>query len=63
MEFIQCYPIVLDEPDMPMMMIYPPYPQEATPDPGPAEEDLLQKHDLGNINQAIIRKRDASPPC
>ena len=30
MEFVQCYPIVLDEPDMPMMMIYPPYPQEAT---------------------------------
>ena len=57
MEFVQCYPIVLDEPDMPMMMIYPPYPQEATLI-GPAGEDLLQKHDLGNINQAIIRKRD-----
>ena len=57
MEFVQCYPIVLDEPDMPMMMIYPPYPREATLI-GPAGEDLLQKHDLGNINQAIIRKRD-----
>jgi succinate dehydrogenase/fumarate reductase flavoprotein subunit len=58
MEFVQCYPIVLDEPDMPMMMIYPPYPREATLI-GPSGEDLLQKHDLGHINQAIIRKRDA----
>ena len=58
MEFVQCYPIVLDEPDMPVMMIYPPYPREATLI-GPSGEDLLQKHDLGNINQAILRKRDA----
>ena len=29
MEFVQCYPVVLDEPDMPTMMIYPPYPREA----------------------------------
>jgi succinate dehydrogenase/fumarate reductase flavoprotein subunit len=57
MEFVQCYPIVLDEPDMPMMMIYPPYPREATLiDQDGA--DLLKKHDLGNINQAIVRKRD-----
>jgi succinate dehydrogenase/fumarate reductase flavoprotein subunit len=57
MEFVQSYPIVLDEPGMPMMMIYPPYPAEARL-VGPAGEDLLQKHGLGNINQAIIRKRD-----
>jgi succinate dehydrogenase/fumarate reductase flavoprotein subunit len=57
MEFVQCYPIVLDEPDMPMMMIYPPYPPQAKLI-GPSGEDLLQKHGLGNINQAIIRKRD-----
>lgn len=58
MEFVQSYPIVLDEPAMPMMMIYPPYPPEATLI-GPSGEDLLQKHGLGNINQAIVRKRDA----
>ena len=57
MEFVQSYPIVLDEPNMPMMMIYPPYPSEATLI-GPSGEDLVQKHGLGNINQAIIRKRD-----
>ncbi len=57
MEFVQCYPIVLDEPDMPMMMIYPPYPPQAKLI-GPSGEDLLQKHGLGNINQAIVRKRD-----
>lgn len=58
MEFVQSYPIVLDEPDMPMTMIYPPYPSEARLI-GPSGEDLLQKHGLGNINQAINRKRDA----
>lgn len=57
MEFVQCYPIVLDEPGMPMMMIYPPYPREATLI-GQDGVDLLMKHDLGNINQAIVRKRD-----
>jgi succinate dehydrogenase/fumarate reductase flavoprotein subunit len=58
MEFVQSYPIVLDEPDMPTMMIYPPYPREAMLI-GPSGEDFLQKHDLGDINQAIARKRDA----
>ncbi len=57
MEFVQCYPVVLDEPGMPMMMIYPPYPGEATLIDS-SGADLLKKHDLGNINQAIVRKRD-----
>jgi succinate dehydrogenase/fumarate reductase flavoprotein subunit len=57
MEFVQCYPIVLDEPGWPMMMIYPPYPAEARL-VGPAGEDVLAKHGLENINQAIIRQRD-----
>jgi len=58
MEFVQFYPIVLDEPGWPQMMIYPPYPAEARLI-GPSGEDLLARHDLGNINQAIVRKRDA----
>ena len=58
MEFVQAYPIVLDEPGMPTMMLYPPYPREATLI-GPAGEDLLRKHGVGNINQAIVRNRDA----
>jgi aspartate oxidase len=58
MEFVQFYPIVLDEPGWPSVMIYPPYPPGATlRDPSGA--DLLQKHDLGDINRAITRSRDA----
>ncbi|MFA5027665.1 MAG: FAD-binding protein, partial [Candidatus Methylomirabilota bacterium] len=58
MEFVQFYPIVLDEPGMPRTMIYPPYPPEAKL-LGPAGDDLLRKHDFGDINRAITRKRDA----
>lgn len=58
MEFVQCYPIVLDEPGMPTMMIYPPYPPEARL-LSPSGEDLLRKHGLGDINQAIVRHRDS----
>jgi succinate dehydrogenase/fumarate reductase flavoprotein subunit len=58
MEFVQCYPIVLDEPEMPMMMIYPPYPAEARL-LGPSGTDLIDKYGLGNINQAIVRRRDS----
>jgi succinate dehydrogenase/fumarate reductase flavoprotein subunit len=57
MEFVQWYPIVLDEPGMPMMMIYPPYPREARL-LGPSGDDLLTRHGLENINQAIMRRRD-----
>jgi succinate dehydrogenase/fumarate reductase flavoprotein subunit len=58
MEFVQFYPIVLDEPGLPAVMIYPPYPAEARL-LTPGGEDLLAKHGLGDINQAIVRKRDA----
>jgi succinate dehydrogenase/fumarate reductase flavoprotein subunit len=39
-------------------MIYPPYPAEARLITATGE-DLLDKHGLGDINQAIIRQRDA----
>lgn len=58
MEFVQFYPIVLDEPGLPAVMIYPPYPAEARLITAMGE-DLLDKHGLGDINQAIIRQRDA----
>jgi succinate dehydrogenase/fumarate reductase flavoprotein subunit len=58
MEFVQLYPIVLDEPGWPGAMIYPPYPPEATLR-NAAGADLLRAHDLGDINQAIVRKRDS----
>jgi succinate dehydrogenase/fumarate reductase flavoprotein subunit len=57
MEFIQCYPIVIAEPGLPSMMIYPPYPDEGKL-LNAAGEDVVGKHGLGNINAAIMTKRD-----
>jgi succinate dehydrogenase/fumarate reductase flavoprotein subunit len=57
MEFIQCYPIVIAEPGLPSMMIYPPYPEEGKL-LNAAGEDVIEKHGLGDINAAIIAKRD-----
>lgn len=58
MEFVQFYPILLDEPGLPMAMIYPPYPPEARLLDA-AGRDLLAAHDLGEINRAIVQQRDA----
>jgi len=57
MEFVQCYPIVIAEPGLPSMMIYPPYPDEGKL-LNAAGEDVVEKHGLGNINAAIMTKRD-----
>ena len=58
MEFVQFYPLILDEPGWPMMMLYPPLPTEARL-VGAAGEDLVQKHELGDINRAIVQRRDS----
>jgi succinate dehydrogenase/fumarate reductase flavoprotein subunit len=58
MEFIQSYPIVIAEPGLPSMMIYPPYPDEGRLLNADGE-DVVEKHGLGNINAAIMKKRDA----
>ena len=58
MEFIQSYPIIIAEPGLPSMMIYPPYPDEGKL-LNAAGEDIVEKHGLGNINTAIRKKRDA----
>ncbi|MCX5833554.1 MAG: FAD-binding protein [Deltaproteobacteria bacterium] len=57
MEFIQSYPIVIAEPGLPSMMIYPPYPDEGRLLNADGE-DVVEKHGLGNINAAIMKKRD-----
>jgi len=58
MEFVQSYPIVIAEPGLPSMMIYPPYPDEGKL-LNAYGEDVIEKHGLGNINAAIRKKRDA----
>ncbi len=57
MEFIQCYPIVIAEPGLPSMMIYPPYPDEGRLLNADGE-NVVEKHGLGNINAAIRKRRD-----
>ena len=58
MEFIQFYPLVLNEPRLPSLLVYPPYPDELKLING-AGEDLLKKWEVDNINRAAMTKRDA----
>jgi len=58
MEFVQCYPIGLAEPQLPPMIIYPPYPKEAKAIDSHGE-DLIKKHGLKfDLNESIIGYRD-----
>lgn len=57
MEFVQFYPIVLADPHLPSMLVYPPYPKEMRLI-NPSGENVLTKYDLGDINEAILKKRD-----
>jgi succinate dehydrogenase/fumarate reductase flavoprotein subunit len=58
MEFVQFYPLVLNEPRLPSIIVYPPYPNELRVINGTGE-DLLEKWQMGNINTAAMAKRDA----
>ncbi len=57
MEFVQFYPLVIAEPKLPGIMLYPSYPKEAkfTDAEG---TDLGEKHGLSNLSDAIRRQRD-----
>jgi len=58
LEFVQFYPLVLGEPRLSCLLLYPPYPKEARllDETG---EDLLEKLNLGrDLNQAVITQRD-----
>ena len=58
MEFVQFYPLVLNEPRLPSMIVYPPYPKELRL-VNASGEDLLKKWKVDNINKAAMTKRDA----
>jgi aspartate oxidase len=57
MEFVQFYPFVIAEPQLPSVMLYPPYPREARLLDGRGA-DLAERHGLQDLNTAIRRKRD-----
>ncbi len=57
MEFVQFYPVVLAEPRVPEMMVYPPYPLEFQL-LNSAGEDIIRKYGDSNLNEAMRKKRD-----
>ena len=57
MEFVQFYPVVLAEPRLPSMLVYPPYAKEIKL-VNSLGENILAKYDVGDINEAILKKRD-----
>jgi aspartate oxidase len=57
MEFVQFYPLVLAQPGLPTMMIYPPFPPEAGL-LNAEGEDILAKHEVADISQATMTLRD-----
>jgi len=57
MEFVQCYPLVIAEPNLPSMIVYPPYPLEAKL-VNTNGENILARYGIQDINDAIMKKRD-----
>ena len=57
MEFVQFYPLVLDEPGWPVTLLSPPFPSGARV-LGPGGEDILQTHGLGKLDRAVMETRD-----
>ncbi len=57
MEFIQFFPLVIAEPGLPSQAVFSPHPKgtKLVNDEG---EDLLQKHEIDDLNEAIKTKRD-----
>ncbi|HTZ40919.1 MAG TPA: FAD-dependent oxidoreductase [Syntrophales bacterium] len=58
MEFVQFFPLVLADPKLPALIVYPPFAREAKIVTS-SGENILEKHGLGDVNDAIIKKRDA----
>ena len=57
MEFVQFYPLVLAQPGLPSMLLYPPYPREARLI-NQAGQDLLEKFGIHSLHEAIMQLRD-----
>jgi L-aspartate oxidase len=58
MEFVQFYPLVLAEPGLFSMLLYPPYPRESRLI-NQAGQDLLEKFGIHSLHEAIMQLRDA----
>jgi succinate dehydrogenase/fumarate reductase flavoprotein subunit len=58
MEFVQFYPLCLDERGFPAMIVYPSYPDEVRLLNGNGE-DLLRKFGVTNLNEAALKNRDS----
>lgn len=58
MEFVQFYPLVIDQPGLPQVMLYPPYPKQARLVDAKGE-DIAAAHGLTDLDQAIVLLRDA----
>ncbi|MCB2192010.1 MAG: FAD-binding protein [Deltaproteobacteria bacterium] len=57
MEFVQFYPLVLVEPGLPKVMLYPRYPR-GTRLINAAGQDILARSGIADVNQGIIELRD-----
>jgi len=58
MEFVQFYPMVIDEPSLPSLMLYPPYPDEVALFNNTGE-DIRHKHGMETLNDLVRFKRDS----
>ncbi len=58
MEFVQFYPLVLADPQLPTLIVYPPFPKEARIVDGESR-DILARHGLTDVNDAVVKKRDS----
>ncbi|MFH1034517.1 MAG: FAD-binding protein [Pseudomonadota bacterium] len=57
LEFVQFFPLVLVEPGLPGVMLYPAYPTQARL-VNAAGQDILARHGLSDVNLAIMGLRD-----
>lgn len=57
MEFVQFYPLVFDEPGLPMVMLYPEYPKEARL-VNANGDDLLARYGAEHLTSAVMKMRD-----
>ncbi len=57
MEFVQFYPLVFADAHLPSAIVFPPYHKEVKVT-NSAGDDIVAKYGLGDINEAVVKKRD-----
>lgn len=57
MEFVQFFPLVIAEPGLPSQAVFSPHPK-GTRVINDEREDVLQKYEMGDLNEAIKTRRD-----